>query len=115
VQLAISDSEYAQSLRTLLACDGAHTVLLVDQPDLNLGGVVVIEGRRFEKSSSFCAEAERFVVIVPNCADHLVEAWQTGVRHVVFEEDSPRTVQMAIMAAELRLRATGGASNPPPR
>ncbi len=116
VQLAIPDSEYAQFLRTLLARDGAHRVLLVAKPNLNVGGVVVIDGRGFENSVPFGSQTERFVVIVPNRADSLLKAWQTGVRHVVFERDSANTVQMAVMAAELRLPKVGcDASIPQPR
>ena len=103
VQLAIPDSAYAQSLRSLLARDGAHRVLLVDRPDLTLNGVVVIDGRRFEDLSVLGSQPERFVVILRKGADHLTKAWETGVRHVVFEEDSANTAQLAVMAAELRL------------
>ena len=28
--------------------------------------------------------------------------WNAGIRHVVFEGDSPNTTQLAIIAAELR-------------
>ena len=103
VQLAIPDTAYAQSLRALLARDGAHRVLLVDKPDLRLNGVVVVDGNRFEDLSLLGSQPERFVVILRGSADHLTKAWETGVRHVVFEEDSANTAQMAVMAAELRL------------
>jgi hypothetical protein len=103
VQLAIRDSAYAQSLRNLLVRDGAHEVLLVDRPDLSVNGVVVIDGSQFENLSLRGARPERFVVIMRKGADHLTKAWETGVRHVVFEEDSANTLQLAVMAAELRL------------
>jgi hypothetical protein len=103
VQLAIRDSAYAQSLRNLLVRDNAHEVLLVDKPDLSVNGVVVIDGSQFEDFSLRGAQPERFVVIMRKGAHHLSKAWETGVRHVVFEEDSPNTAQLAVMAAELRL------------
>jgi hypothetical protein len=103
VQLAIRDSAYAQSLRNLLVRDNAHEVLLVDKPDLSLNGVVVIDGSRFEDLSLLGSQPERFVVITRKGAHHLTKAWETGVRHVVFEEDSANTAQLAVMAAELRL------------
>ena len=103
VQLALPDSEYAQSLRNLLLRDGSHQVLVVDQPDLKLDGVVVIDGDRFESLSVIEPEPERFVVITRKGTDHLSKVWEAGVRHVVFEGDSPNTTQLAIIAAELRM------------
>ena len=118
VQLAIPDSAYAQSLRNLLVRDNAHEVLLVDKPDLSVNGVVVIDGSRFEELCLLGAQPERFVVILRKGAHHLTKAWETGVRHVVFEEDSANTAQLAVMAAELRLpkeSAGGDGALPPAR
>ncbi len=103
VQLAIHNSEYRQSLRNLLLRDGAHNVLLVHKPDLKLNGVVVIDGRWFEDHSQLGSQPERFVVIMRKGEDHITKAWDLGVRHVIFEEDSTTTAQLAVMAAELRL------------
>jgi hypothetical protein len=103
VQLAIHDSEYAQSLRNLLLRDGTHRVLVVEKPDLKEQGVVVIESNRFEDLSMLGAQPDRFVVITRKGEDHLTRIWEAGVRHVVFEEDSPNTAQLAVIAAELRI------------
>lgn len=102
VQLAVRDSDYAQSLRNLLLRDGAHRVYLVDKPDLKLDGVVVIDENRFENLCVADTDPERFVIITRKGTDHLSRVWDAGVRHVVFEEDSPNTAQLAIIAAELR-------------
>ncbi len=107
VQLAIRDSDYAQSLRNLLLRDGTHRVYLVDQPNLRLDGVVVIDANRFQNLAELDAEPERFVVITRKGADNLSRVWDAGIRHVVFEEDSPNTTQLAIIAAELRLPKDG--------
>lgn len=107
VQLAIHDSEYAQSLRTLLMRDGTHRVYVVDDPDLRLDGVVVIDENKFESLTPSGPAPERFVVITAKGSDHLSRVWDAGVRHVVFEQDSPNTAQLAIIAAELRLPRTG--------
>ena len=103
VQLAIRDSGYAQSLRNLLLRDGTHRVLLVDKPDLKEEGVVVMEANGFENLSLLSSQPERFVVITRKGTDHLTRIWDAGVRHVVFEEDSPNTAQLAVIAAELRI------------
>lgn len=109
VQLAIRNSEYAQSLRNLLLRDGTHRVYVVDQPDLRLDGVVVIDESRFETLAEDPAP-ERFVVVTRKDTDHLSRVWDAGIRHVVFEEDSPNTAQLAIIAAELRLPKASGLS-----
>jgi hypothetical protein len=109
IQLALHDSEYTQSLRTLLLRDGMHRVYMVDRPDLRLDGVVVVEGNQAEDLAVLDGEPERFVVITRKGSDHLSRIWDAGVRHVVFEGDSPGTAHLAIIAAEMRLpRAADG-------
>src|SRR5579859_3489696 len=103
VQLAIRDSEYAQSLRNSLLRDGTHRVYLIDQPDLRIDGVVVIDGSKFGDTSLCKEQPERFVVITRKGTDSLSLLLNAGIRHVVFEGDSPSTAQLAIIAAELRL------------
>jgi len=110
VQLAMRDSDYAQSLRNLLLRDGSHRVYLVDRPDLRMDGVVVIDENRFQNLALLDSEPDRFVVITRKGTDHLSKVWDAGIRHVVFEEDSPNTAQLAIIAAELRLPRAGTVS-----
>ena len=107
VQLAIRDSEYAQSLRNSLLRDGTHRVYLVDQPDLRIDGVVVIDSIKLDGGSPYEEQPERFVVITRKGSDSLSRLWNAGIRHVVFEGDSPGTAQLAIIAAELRLPNPG--------
>lgn len=108
IQMAIKDSEYADALRNLLLRDGTHRVYLVEQPDLRLDGVVVIDGNQSQSLSLLDGEPERFVVITRKGSDHLARIWDAGVRHVVFEGDSPSTAHLAVIAAELRLPRTNG-------
>ena len=103
IQLALQDTEYAASLRGLLLRDGTHRVYVVENPDLRLDGVIVIDGNRKENFSFLDGEPERFVVITRKGSDHLSRIWDAGVRHVVFEGDSPSTAHLAIIAAEMRL------------
>jgi len=107
VQLAIRDSEYAQSLRNSLLRDGTHRVYLVDQPDLRIDGVIVIDGAGLAGLSPCDDQPERFVVVTRKGTDSLSRLWDAGIRHVVFEGDSPSTAQLAIIAAELRLPSPG--------
>jgi len=107
IQLAIRDSEYAQSLRDSLLRDGTHRVYLVDRPDLRIDGVIVIDGNNVDGISGCIQQPERFVVIAHKGSDSLSRLWNAGIRHVVFEGDSPSTAQLAIIAAELRLPTSG--------
>jgi hypothetical protein len=101
IQLALSYSEFTHSLRNLLLRDGNHRVCVVDRPDLRLDGVVVMDDNSAEEIS--LPDVERFVVIARKGSDRLAKIWDAGVRHVVFEGDSPSTVHLAIISAELQL------------
>lgn len=103
VQLAIRNQRYAATLAELLQKDGSHKVAFVDHPDLGLDGVIVVDSSRSENLALFEAEPERFVVVTRKDAGLLARVWDAGVRHVVFEEDSPSTALLAIIAAELRI------------
>lgn len=107
VQLAIRDSEYAQSLRNSLLRDGTHRVYLVDEPDQRMNGVIMIDGSKLESLSACCGQPERFVVMARNDSDSVSRLWKAGIRHVVFEGDSPSTAQLAIIAVELGLPDSG--------
>jgi hypothetical protein len=108
IQLALHDSEYTQSLRNLLLRDGTHQVHIVERPDLRLGGVIVIDGNQADNLAYLDGEPERFVVITRKGSDRLARIWDAGVRHVVFEGDSPSTAHLAIIAAEMRLPKLDG-------
>jgi len=103
VQLAISDSEYAEALRNLLVRDGTHRVYLVDRPDLGRDGVIVIGANNPDNLSLLESDPERFIVVTKEGSDNLSRIWQAGARHVVFEKDPPHTAQLAIFATELQL------------
>ena len=108
VQLALENTEYAHSLRDLLLRDGTHRVYLVDRPDLRLDGIVMIDGDRTSNLSVLDSEPERFVVVTHKESDALARIWDAGVRHVLFAGDSPKTAQLAIIAAEMRIPLTAG-------
>ena len=102
VQLAIENTRYAAALADLLKKDGSHLVTVADRPDLNIDSIIVMDGRKPENLMLFEAEPDRFVVIARKDAAVLSRIWDAGVRHVVFEEDSPTTAVLAVIAAELR-------------
>jgi hypothetical protein len=105
VQVALRDSEHAYSLRELLLGDGVHQVHLVERPNLAIAGVIVMEVDHLEKSGALAGGQERLVVMASKASADLARLWKSGVRHVVFHGDSPRTVRVAVLATELSLTA----------
>jgi hypothetical protein len=103
IQLVIENGGYASALRNLLQRDGGHRVYVVDQPDFELEGVVVIDSKQIDDILALEVEPERFVVIASHCSRRLAKIWDAGVRHVVFEGDSASTAHLAVIAAEMRL------------
>jgi hypothetical protein len=108
IQIALRNSEYAEALRSLLLRDGTHRTYIIDQPDLKLGGVIVIDGDQVERLCFADGEPERFVVLTPKGSNYLGLIWDAGVRHVVFEGDSPGTAYLAIVAAEMQMPRVAG-------
>ncbi|HZU28595.1 MAG TPA: hypothetical protein VFA04_23930 [Bryobacteraceae bacterium] len=102
VQVAITDTEYAQTISALLRREGRYQLMMVAEPDLALEGVVVLDCEHLERLGSAVGAPERFVLITRKDPDRLAELWNAGIRHVVFQEDPPNTLQLAVSAAELR-------------
>ena len=112
VQLAIRNQRYAAALADLLQRDGTHKVVLADKPDLKVGGIIVLDGNVAENLVNFEAQPERFVVVTKKDAGLLARVWDAGVRHVVFEEDSPSLAMLAVIAAELRAGSANKGASP---
>ena len=106
VQLAIRNQRYAAALADLLQRDGSHRVVLAQEPDLKVDGIIVLDGNKTENLMLFEAQPERFVIITRKDDCLLTRVWDAGVRHVVFEEDAPSLAMLAVIAAELRGSAT---------
>ena len=102
VQLAIHDSSFARRIRELLSQEGSCDVVVAEKPDLKRDGVVLMEEDTFDALSHPVADADRFVIIASRNTLGLERMWRAGIHHVVFEGDSPGTVQLAIIAALLR-------------
>ena len=102
VQVAIRDAECSQGICNVLRREGRHTVVVVDEPDLSLEGVIVLDCEHLDRVGSFADQPDRLVLVTRKDPDRLARIWNAGIRHVVFEDDSPNTVQLAVSAAELR-------------
>jgi hypothetical protein len=103
VQVAITDASYASALRELLVRNGAFKVLLVDRPEPEREGVMVLDAEHLELLPLPVADPERIVMIARNDPQCLTKAWEAGVTSVVFDKDPLNTAVLAIMSARLRL------------
>jgi len=104
VQIAISNTLSAYSLRDILLREGEFNVLVVDKPDPRIPGLIVAEqGLLGDLLNS--EEPTRFVVLVRGDSDELSRLWRAGFHYVVFDQDF-RIAYIAILAAKQRFLAT---------
>ena len=101
IQLVLGSFEYAQWLRALLQQDGEHHVHVVNEPDLKLGGIVVVDEESLERFTPIL-DPHRFVVFIRDGTDNIGRIWDAGIRQVVFEGSSAKSAHLTILAAELK-------------
>jgi hypothetical protein len=75
----------------------------VERPDPGAEGVIVLDTDALTRLPRPLTNPERIVLITRNDPQHLAQAWNAGIRSVVFNEDPLSTAVLAIMAAELRV------------
>jgi hypothetical protein len=107
VQLAITDSPYASALRELLERSGGAAVHCVEVADPMQAGVIVVDLEGLDRLPSPLPNPERVVLIARNETEQLSQAWDAGIRSVVFNEDPLSTAVLAILAAGLRVPRSG--------
>jgi hypothetical protein len=106
VQIAVSNRNFAESVRQLLSRDREYAALIVDRPDPAVGGLIVLEDRLLNEC--IWDDPWRFVVIIPHQdGEQLSRLWREGFRNVFFASDSPQTAYLAIQTARLRLGGKG--------
>ncbi len=103
VQVAIQDPVYADSVRELLVRDGKHEVHLVERPEADLGGVIIVDTAHLDGLPSLPNVQERLVVVVNKDHDDLFRIWDAGVRHVLFQGDPPQTARVVVLGVELSI------------
>ncbi len=103
VQLTITDAPYALALRELLERNASRVVRSVEVPDPRQEGVIVVDSEGLDRLPLPLPNPERVVLVTHNDPQHLAQAWNAGIRSVVFNEDPLSTAVLAIMAAELRV------------
>ena len=109
IQISISDPHYRAALEHLLGGSGTCKLIESETPDFKALGVVVIDDRVLGRISPPLPSPERVVLITHNAPERLSQAWDAGIRSVIFYEDPMNTAVLAIMSASLRLpRPKGG-------
>ena len=103
VQFALADAVYSAALRDALVRSGPWHVVRVDNPDPSQMCVIVLDEDAFNRLPFPLAHPERVVLITHKDPQHLSRAWDAGIVSVVSVDDAPNTVQLAIMAAALRV------------
>jgi hypothetical protein len=103
IQLVLSDASYARKLKQLLTDNGKWPVTIKDVPGFHKGGVVVLDEKVLTSLAAPPDYPDRVVLVTRNDPRVLSQAWDLGIRSVVFTTDSPSTTLLAIMSAYLRL------------
>jgi len=107
IQLALTNRTYAKLLREALARSGTWKVKAVEIPEPEKHGIVVVDEASLGRMPMPLANPERVVLIARKDPQTLARAWDAGIRSVVYEDDPPATAALAIMAATLRMPASG--------
>jgi hypothetical protein len=111
IQISISDPHYRAALERMLGGSGSCKLIESEIPDFKAAGVVVMDDRVLGRLVSPLSAPERVVLITHNAPERLSQAWEAGIRSVIFYEDSMNTAVLAIMSASLRLpKPKGGGS-----
>lgn len=106
IQLALSNTELTDTLRTQLVRSSGFPVRCVDCPDPADGGVIVVDPEHFQTLHAPIAHPERVVLITSDDPSLLKSAWEAGVNSVVFDRDTVQTLVLAILSACLRTGQT---------
>ena len=103
VQLVIRDTAYAAALRDALVRSGPWHVECAETPDPSGRCALVMDEESLGRVRLPLAYPERIVLITQKGPENLSHAWDAGIVSVVFADDPPNTVLLAIMAAALRV------------
>lgn len=101
---------YADCLRNVLSHDGRHQVLLVEMPDTNLAGVIILDAGYLTSLPAPATEQKRLLVMARKEQDDLAKIWDAGVRHLFFYGDSPERVRVVVLGMELGFWAAGASA-----
>jgi len=110
IQIAVADRGFVAELSRKLKQSGAGDVVCVDVPDVDTGGVLLMDVDALRSVPLPLANPERVVLIAPEGAGELDRAFDAGIKSVVSTRDPLDTVLLALMAAELRVSRSAAAA-----
>src|SRR5579862_6759269 len=112
VQVATGDRIFASLLRRILMRETGYEVRFVDKPELTLPGVIVATESCLGDLNS--VDPTRLIIVVPpGDSAQLTRMWKAGIRNLVYTDDSPQTIFLAVLAARLRLSKAARQANYP--
>lgn len=110
IQIAVADRGLVAKLSKKLEQSGAADVVCVDVPDVERGGVLLLDVSALRRVPRPLANPERVVLIAPEDEAELSRAFDAGIKSVVTARDDLDTILLAVMAADLRVSRTAAAA-----
>lgn len=111
VQVAIPDPVCADSVRSLLIQDVRHQIHVVEKPNFDLPGIIIMDAMCVSNFPTVAQEHKRMLVMAHKEQADLAKLWDAGVRHMVFYEDPPQWLTMLVLGIELSLAANGSSAD----
>ncbi len=109
IQVALRDRHLGERLRELLLRTCSLAVDCVDRADFEAPGVIVLDGEALRAQAGERIERpERLVVVTSRDEESLAQAWNAGVKSVVFASDPMPTIVLSVMAAQFHARPKVG-------
>jgi len=103
VQIALNDFEYSNAIKEALHRDGSHRVVITNNPDHLMAGVVVTDLGSWLRVRLNLIDPGRVIVIADQGSAGLHDLWRAGVRFVLFRQNSIAQAVLAISAVAIRL------------
>jgi hypothetical protein len=110
IQISVADSDFAANLSRKLEQSGVEEVVCVDVPDVERGGVLVMDLNALDCVRLPLANPDRVVLVTPDDGCDFDRAFEAGIKSVVSGRDALDTVLLAIMAADLQVTRSAAAA-----
>ena len=101
VQLALSDVAWRNLLRDRLLGSGSGPVSCVELPNLAGDGILVVDSEHLEMLPRPIHDPGRIVLVATREGCELAQAWEAGIRCVVYRKDPIGVTVLAILSARL--------------
>lgn len=101
VQLVLSDVDWRDKLREQLLRNGAGPIVCVERPNLAGDEIVVVDAEHLEMLPRPIPFPERVVLVATREGCELAQAWEAGIRCVVYRKDPIGVTALAILSATL--------------